>query len=146
MLDPLTVAPAGEPVEGPAEAVRIIEGEVDRVHSIDLVAVVAQQAGYLIDCDTIEQRMIETRKADETLNRINLRATVAAYCLVDEDGKRLVSDKDIPALAQKGAIPLDEVYDIGARLSGLREADEAELVKNSEGDPSDGSGSASPKS
>lgn len=71
-----------------------------------------------------------------------IRARLAALCLVDEQGQRLFSDGDIKALGAKSARALDRVFAVAQRLSGIGEQDIEELAKNSAAVPSDASPSA----
>lgn len=65
------------------------------------------------------------------MNLVNLRAKLAARCIVDEQGIRLFSDADIAALGQKSAHALQRVFEAAQRLSGLTKEDVEELEKNS---------------
>ena len=70
----------------------------------------------------------------------NFRAKLAAWSIVDEDGKRVFSQADVVALGAKSAAALQRVFNVAQRLSGLSEEDIEELTKNSEELQSDGSG------
>ncbi len=73
----------------------------------------------------------------------NFRATLAAWCIVDEDGKRLFNDtSDVHRLAQKSARALERVFDAARELSGLTAQDVEELTKNSGGGQNGSSGTA----
>jgi hypothetical protein len=61
----------------------------------------------------------------------NIRAKLAALCIVDENGERLFTDKDVEALGRKSASALDRVFSAAQRLSGLSPKDVEELAKNS---------------
>lgn len=61
----------------------------------------------------------------------NARAKLAARVLVDEDGRRLFSDEEVMMLSAKSAKPLDRIFDVASRLSGLGKQAEADAVKNS---------------
>lgn len=60
------------------------------------------------------------------------RARLVGFCIVDEAGQRLFSDDDIVALAGKSAAPLDRVYHVAARLSGIGRVGASDAVGNSE--------------
>lgn len=60
----------------------------------------------------------------------NLRARLAARAMCDESGARLFADADAEALGCKSAVALGRVYDVAARLSGVREDDVERLEKN----------------
>jgi len=65
------------------------------------------------------------------MNLVNLRAKLAARCIVDENGARLFEDADIVALGRKSAQALQRVFEAAQRLSGLTARDVEELEKNS---------------
>jgi hypothetical protein len=75
--------------------------------------------------DAFEQRCSDTSYA-------NVRATLLAFSLVDEQGKRLFGLEDVGALGAKSAAPLDRLFDVARRLSGIGQREVKELVGNSE--------------
>ncbi len=82
--------------------------------------------------DSFEASMIKGKGKSANVNLENLRAKLVSKCVVDEAGKRLFSDDDIPALASKSAAALNRVYEVAQRLSGVTDEDVDELTKNSE--------------
>jgi hypothetical protein len=75
----------------------------------------------------------------------NITAKLVARSIIDPDtGERVFSDEQIAKLGEKNAAVLNRLYDIAARLSGMR-GQEA-MAGNSEAAPSGGSGSSSPES
>lgn len=58
----------------------------------------------------------------------NLTAELVVKTLVDEDGERIFTDADAPALGGKGAPALGALFAVAMRLSGLQE-DEVEVVE-----------------
>jgi hypothetical protein len=67
----------------------------------------------------------------QRLNMNDQLAKLLSRCLVDENGDRLFSDKDIKALSAKSGAVLDRLGDVAMRLSGLRKEDvEAEAGKS----------------
>jgi hypothetical protein len=74
-------------------------------------------------------------------NLQNLRAKLASRTMVDEDGKRLFSDKDVVALGLKSAAALDRVFSVAQRLSRLTNQDIKELTDQLVKDQSADSGS-----
>ena len=78
---------------------------------------------------------------DNRVEMLNLREKLLVLVLVDEDGQRLFSDKDIKVLGQKSAAALDRLFTVAQRLNGLSAADVAELEKNSDSAQRNGSGS-----
>jgi hypothetical protein len=75
-----------------------------------------------------------TRGGDYLPAGYNFRAQVIALCCVDDDGKRLFTVADVDTLGEKSAAPLDRIYDVVARLSGMAPGD-AESMKENFGSP-----------
>ena len=90
--------------------------------------------------DALEASMIQGKGKTAQVNLKNLRAKLVARSIVDENGKRLFEDGDIPALAKKSAAALNRVYEVAQRLSGITPEDVDELTKNSEPAQSEDSG------
>jgi hypothetical protein len=61
----------------------------------------------------------------------NIRAKLVARTVCDEAGNRIFTDADILLLGEKSAEPVDRIYDVAQRLSGLSDKDMEELEKNS---------------
>ena len=59
-----------------------------------------------------------------------VRSRLLARCLVGEDDQRLFADGDIDALGKKSAVPLNRLFVIAQKLSGLAQEDVEELAKN----------------
>lgn len=70
------------------------------------------------------------------------RARLVAWSVVDENGKRVFSDADIPRLSEKSAAALQRIFNVAMRLSGISEEDIEELIKNSPDGQSEDSGTA----
>jgi hypothetical protein len=77
--------------------------------------------------------------------RDNARARLLVKCLVDDQGNRLFKDSDAPALGKKNGAIIDKLYDVAAELSGMGDANEAEIEGNSDAAPSGDSSSSSPE-
>jgi hypothetical protein len=94
--------------------------------------------------DAYEAEIVGTRASGTSreLNLTNIRAKLVARTVVDEDGNRLFTDADIPALGKKNAAVLDKIFTVAQRLSGLSQADVDTLVEQMGKDQSEGSGSA----
>ena len=60
--------------------------------------------------DAFEQEIYETKGKDIKINYTNFRAKLVSRCLVDAEGKRLFSDKEIDLLGGKSADALDFVF------------------------------------
>ena len=65
----------------------------------------------------------------------NMRAKLAARCIVDADGEPLFSQQDVAALGELSAAALERVWDVATRLSGLASASVEEKAKNSDPAP-----------
>lgn len=80
--------------------------------------------------DEYEASLVE-RKGDQIIfKKENVRARLVAKCVVDEDGERLFKDSQIEALGKKNAAPLDRIYDVCTRLSGIGPSSMADFEKN----------------
>jgi len=80
--------------------------------------------------DAYEQSLVQTRGKSREMNLRNARAKLVALCAVDENGKRLFTDADVNALGKKNAKPLDRLFDVARRLSGLSEDDVDRLTED----------------
>jgi len=89
--------------------------------------------------DAYEQSLVQTRGKSREMNLRNARAKLVALCAVDENGNRLFSDADVNALGKKNAKPLDRLFDVARRLSGLSEDDVDRLTENFDDAQSDAS-------
>lgn len=81
------------------------------------------------------------RRGKVQQNADNLRARLAVRCLVDEDGNRLLTDADAPALGMMRSDVLAVIFEKAQRLSGVTDGDLDELKKGSAA--ADGIGSSS---
>jgi hypothetical protein len=61
---------------------------------------------------------------------VDLRARLAAATICAEDGSLVFSADDVAALGAKSAAPLDRIFSVAARLSGITKQDEEDLRKN----------------
>ncbi len=57
---------------------------------------------------------------------------LVAYCVVDEEGKRLFGEKDIQNLGKKSGLALNRITTVAMRLSGFTESDLQDLTENFE--------------
>lgn len=85
-----------------------------------------------------------TGKDGKSSNMANFRARFVALVLRDKDGKRIFNDGQIGALSRKSSVVLERAKEQGWKLNDMGDDDIEELEKNSEGGPSDASGSGSP--
>jgi hypothetical protein len=81
------------------------------------------------------QREVEIRR---------LRARLIAACAINEDGAPMFTAGDVMRLSQKSAVPLDRLFKVAQRLSGLSDDDAEELVEDFDDGPSGSSTSDSP--
>lgn len=79
-----------------------------------------------------------------TLGFANVRASLAALSICDQDGNRLFADGDTTLLAEKNALPLDHIFAACQRLNGLGREEIAVLMDFLGVPPAGGSSSASP--
>jgi hypothetical protein len=63
-------------------------------------------------------------------NLANLRARLCALCIVDETGRPIFSAADVAELAERSAAAVERIFNVARRLSGMNDADVAELAKN----------------
>ncbi len=89
--------------------------------------------------DAYEQSLVQTRGKSREMNLRNARAKLVALCAVDENGNRLFTDADVNALGKKNAKPLDRLFDVARRLSGLSEDDVDRLTEDFDDAQSDAS-------
>ncbi len=57
-----------------------------------------------------------------SVNPVNMRAKLVAMSVVDENGERLFTMKDVKALGMKSGKALDRIVDAAQRLSGIDDA------------------------
>ena len=93
--------------------------------------------------DAYEQSLLVTVNGNRVPNTRmkNIRAAFVARVLVDENGERPFSDKDVDVLGEKNAAVIDRLWDVGRRLSGMLLEEE---TNPSTGDQEDSSSSDSP--
>ena len=82
----------------------------------------------------------EGKKYKLTVN--NIKARLAAYSIIDENGNRIFTEVDIAELGKKSAKALNRVADVCRKLSGFTDEDMNELTKNSEATTTEDSPSA----
>lgn len=60
----------------------------------------------------------------------NVRATLLSLVLVDEEGERLFTKRDVAALGRKSVAALDRAFEVAQRLNRLSNRDVEELEEN----------------
>jgi hypothetical protein len=88
--------------------------------------------------------MTSGRGGRREVNPVNVRAKLAARCVVDDDGNRLFTDADAAELGEKSAAAVDRVYAVAARLSGMGDTDQEDAVRDFALADGPGSSSSSP--
>lgn len=81
--------------------------------------------------DKFEQEVF-ANKGDKKERMDDIRANLVARTVIDENGKRMFSDKDIKKLSGKSAAALDQIFSEAQELNAVRDQDVEELAKNSE--------------
>ena len=71
------------------------------------------------DRDAYEASVVKTDGIEVEIDSSNMRAKLAALSIVDEDGKRVFTQKDVVALGKKAASAVDRVIDVARRLSRI---------------------------
>ena len=80
--------------------------------------------------DAFEASMLDTKGKGDAKRLQNFRARFVASCIVDDDGNRLFSDKDIVALGKKSSAPISRLFDECRKLNGMTDEDVEELEKH----------------
>lgn len=80
--------------------------------------------------DAFESSFVQQQGTKTTFDMQNMRAKLVAMAVVDENGERLFSDRDVAALGRKSGAALQRVFEVAQRLSGLTDEDIDELEKN----------------
>lgn len=83
-----------------------------------------------LERDAFEKSVVEIRGKNVRFTAENIRARLAAFSIVDEEGNRMFSDKEIIELGKKSAVALERVFSVASKLSGLSDEDVSELSKN----------------
>jgi hypothetical protein len=90
--------------------------------------------------DEFDEFVLATREEGKMKG---LRAVVVSICAVDEEGKRLFTNLDVPDLQKQSSKVIGRIADAAMKLSGLSEDDVEEIAKNSEAVTEDGTNSDS---
>ena len=65
-----------------------------------------------------------------TVDMKDAEMRLVAYCVVDENGKRLFTEKDIKELGEKSGAAINRISEVAMRLSGFTPGDLQELTEN----------------
>lgn len=71
------------------------------------------------------------RETDEAKYLTYAAAKFAVVSVIDENGEKMFTDDDLDALAHKNTNAVSKIADVAQRLSGMREEDNEEMIKNS---------------
>lgn len=85
--------------------------------------------------DLFEQMMFSGQNKDE--RRDNVRATMLALTVVDDNGNRLFTEDHVKRLKGKSAAAVDKIFSGVQKLNAVSDEDVEDMVKNSEGTPGD---------
>lgn len=80
--------------------------------------------------DQYEMGIINGRTKNKGENLANIRASLLAYTIIDNNGDLLFTKDDIEALGKKSIGPIVRVFDVASSLNSLREKDVEKLAGN----------------
>ena len=83
--------------------------------------------------------MSNKRGKDTVINTKSMREMLAASTVCDKEGKLQFSKSDIKALGKKAAAPMEDIFKVASRLSGLGEDEVEELTEALDENPLEGS-------
>ena len=81
--------------------------------------------------DQFEQKIF-SNKGGKKERMDDIRATLVSMAVVDEDGKRIFSDKDVKDLSKKSAAAMDQIFGECQKLNAVTDEDVEDMTKNSE--------------
>jgi hypothetical protein len=99
-----------------------------------------------LERDQWEIANYDLRQREAKVTMGNARARLAVLCVIDKSGNRLFTDHDAELLGRSHSAPLDRIFDVCRRLSGMTTAETEILRKNSLNGSAEGSPAASPLS
>lgn len=80
--------------------------------------------------DVWEQSLVVAEGGKSRANLENIRARLVVATVVDENGNRLFTDKDVAILGRKSSAALERVCKVAQRLNGLTATDVEQLKGN----------------
>lgn len=80
--------------------------------------------------DAWEQSLVISEGGKSRTNMENIRARLVVSTVVDENGNRLFTDKDVSVLGRKSGAALERVCKVAQRLNGLTNDDVEQLKGN----------------
>ena len=145
-----TEADASLGVDAPEEARLLTRAELDAAEDIEYRVVHIPEWGGSIRLRALTGSDRDSYDAESwRLSQAgagpiaDFRVRRVARAIVDADGKRLYSDKDVAALGKRSGAVLDRLDDIVSEMSGLTDASKASAAEALKADPSAEAGSAS---
>lgn len=111
----------------------ILEAQDRKTETVEVpewggAVVVSEMSGT--DRDAYEAALFVDRAGKREVDMANVRARLAALCIVDEAGNRLFTDADVMVLGRKSATALDRVASVAQRLNGMGARAVEDEVKN----------------
>ena len=103
----------------------------ETVHVPELGGDVLVQGMSGLQRDAWEKSLIVGRGKRRDVNTENVRARLAARCLIHEDGTRMFNDGEAVLLGRLPASVLQPIFAAAQRLSGVSDEDVDELGKSS---------------
>lgn len=82
------------------------------------------------ELNRFQETIIKQRGNKQVLDMTSAREQVAIMCCCDEAGKSVFNDSDLAMLSEKGAGPLQRIFDVAQRLSGLTDEEVEKTSKN----------------
>jgi hypothetical protein len=76
--------------------------------------------------DELDASLMRGKGRKRTVDMQDFRAKLVCRCVVDEEGKRIFSDDDLPMLGELPASVLCPLFDVAHRLSGYATDEEAD--------------------
>jgi len=92
--------------------------------------------------DAYEESLISSNGNSRKVNLANARAKMLVLAVVDAGGRQLFTSEDVRALGRKNAAPIERIFDVARRLSGMSDEDVEKLTENFGSDQSEGGTSA----
>jgi len=83
-----------------------------------------------VERDAFESSLFTGEGESRKFTATNVRAKLLVRSLVNEAGELLFNEADLSALGDRNAAPLDRLYDVAQRLSGISKTDLDGAVKN----------------
>lgn len=87
--------------------------------------------------DAYENSLLQSNGQDRKMNLANARAKMCVLAIVDGNGRTIFTADDVRALGRKSALPIERIFDVARRLSGMTQEDVDKLTENFGSDPSD---------